>query len=52
MDPERLYFLTPSVEQVQESKSIPLRYMFDKNFTRNYFKSTILTSFNELQAGW
>jgi hypothetical protein len=36
--------------QVQESKSIPLRYMFDRNFTKNYFKSIILTSFNELQG--
>jgi hypothetical protein len=24
--------------------------MFDRNFTKNYFKSIILTSFNELQG--
>jgi len=33
---------------VDSAKTIPLRYMLDKDFTRNFFKSTLLTSFPEL----
>jgi len=36
--------------KVDSAKTIPLRYMLDKNFTRNFFKSTLLTSFPELQG--
>jgi len=34
--------------QVDSAKTIPLRYMLDKDFTKNFFKSTLLTSFPEL----
>jgi hypothetical protein len=34
--------------QVDDAKTIPLKYMLDKNFTKNFFKSTLLTSFPEL----
>ena len=34
--------------QVDEAKTIPLKYMLDKDFTKNFFKSTLLTSFPEL----
>lgn len=34
--------------RVDDAKTIPLKYMLDKNFTKNFFKSTLLTSFPEL----
>ena len=34
--------------QVDDAKTIPLKYMLDKDFTKNFFKSTLLTSFPEL----
>ena len=33
---------------MDDAKTIPLRYMLDKDFTKNFFKSTLLTSFPEL----
>lgn len=36
--------------QVQDSKTTPLRYKLTRDFTRNYFKATVLTSFPELEG--
>jgi len=34
--------------RVDDAKTIPLKYKLDKNFTKEFFKSTLLTSFPEL----
>jgi len=36
--------------KVDSAKTIPLKYMLDKDFTKNFFKSTLLTSFPELKG--
>merc|ERR1712168_263875 len=36
--------------KIEYSKSQSLHYVFNEEFIRNFFKSTILTSFNELQG--
>ena len=34
--------------RVDNAKTIPLKYVLNKDFTKNFFKSTLLTSFPEL----
>lgn len=34
--------------RVDDAKTIPLKYVLNKDFTKNFFKSTLLTSFPEL----
>jgi len=34
--------------QVESAKTIPLKYKLDRNFVKNFFKATVLTSFPEL----
>ncbi|XP_023331074.1 uncharacterized protein LOC111703382 [Eurytemora carolleeae] len=36
--------------KVQESRSLPLGYVLHKDFIKNYFRSTILTAFPEIQG--
>jgi len=36
--------------KVDGAKDVPLNYLFDKDFKKNFFKSTLLTSFPELQG--
>ena len=34
--------------RVDDAKTVPLKYMLDRDFVKNFFKSTLLTSFPEL----
>ena len=36
--------------RVDDAKTVPLKYKFETDFIRNYFKSVVITSFPELQG--
>jgi len=36
--------------RVDDAKTVPLKYKFETDFIRNYFKSVVMTSFPELQG--
>ena len=36
--------------RVDQAKTIPLEYKLDKDFVKNFFKQTIMTSFPELEG--
>ena len=36
--------------RVDDAKTIPLKYKFQEDFIRNYFKSVVMTSFPEVQG--
>jgi len=36
--------------RVDDAKTVPLKYKFQEDFIKNYFKSIVLTSFPEIQG--